>query len=58
MCDVNQIKQNAWLKGVNWKQVEEKKLNVPLQPDLYRTYIVEEFQEKQVEADNMNKWEN
>ena len=51
------IKKNIWLDGVNWKEVFNKKYEMPLKLSVYESYIHEEFVGIKVEGMNQLKEE-
>ena len=51
-----QIKKSPWLADVDWKKVEDKTNIAPFAPNVYKTYINEQFLLKQKEVDEMNKY--
>ena len=48
------LKNSPWLKGVDWKAVEEKESKAPFALDLYESYISEEFAVFQQEVEELN----
>lgn len=56
MTSFQEIKKSPWLGDVDWKKIEEKTSTAPFAPNIYGTYIHQEFLNKQKEVDEMNKY--
>jgi hypothetical protein len=41
------IKNSPWLADIDWKKVEDKSMAVSFVPNVYKTYINQEFLDKQ-----------
>lgn len=56
--DFVDLRNDPWLKGVDWQAIYEKKLVAPIHLDLYQTNIHQEFSKIAISMDAMKENEN
>ena len=58
ICNFKEIKSSPWLADIDWKKIEDRTLPVPFVLNPYKTYINQQFIDKQDLVDEMNQVEN